>query len=149
VVAEHPAETSFNPQVWKKLPYEVRLVPANDPAVKLLRSRFFAHYNIPEDTPNPNLRWFGVFNKVTCLLVFALGQRADGGVEGTDFYVLPTRDGVKAAEWTLQVSVELINAGVAPYFYMWVLGRNTAMQQRLKKVFQVEGPRSVMFCYGK
>ncbi len=129
--------------------YECRPITVDHWAVKLLRSKFFQKFNIPEDIPNPNLSWFGIFINNEIQLVFAIGVRSDGGVEGTDFYAAPTREGAKAAAWALFVSTQIIDAGIAPYFYMWVLGNNTAMHKRLERAFKVKGPASVMYKYVK
>ncbi len=137
-------ETNFN----RVNEYEVRRIPGDDAAVRIMRARFFAHYNLTLDEPNPALSWFGVFNTRSCLVVFAIGVLKDGGVEGTDFYVLPTKEGARAAAWTLTMARILMDARVAPYFYMWVLGRNLPMRRRLEKVFGITEPRSVLYSYG-
>jgi hypothetical protein len=139
---ERPAETSF-------ILYEIRVLQADEPAVKMLRGKFFENYGLKIDTPNPNLVWFGIFNKVMCLVVFALGVRAgDGGVEVTDFYAIPTKDGAKAVAWALTTARQMIDAGIANFMYTWVLGRNKSMQRKLEKAFGVAGPRSVLYTYG-
>jgi hypothetical protein len=138
-------ETSFIET--KPVPYTVKIIQSSDSAVRVMRSRFFANYGLKEDAPNPNLKWFAVLNDTTCLVIFALGQREDGGVEGTDFYVLPTREGVIAARWTLAMGVKLIDLKIAPYFYVWVLGKNKVMRRRVEAAFGVTEPRTCLYAY--
>lgn len=135
----------------RKYTPELRNITAAHPAVRNLRGRYFKKFGLPWDEPNPSLAWFGVFRDTgseDCLIVFSMGIRADGGIEGTDFYAQPSRAGVAAAEWVLQMGKLFVDHGIFPYGAVWILGKNKVMQRRIERIFGLDSPRSVMYAYG-
>jgi len=127
--------------------FDVRTLDAADPNIARLRGRYFAHFHLEDKLASSGVAWFGVFRRERLALVFALGQKPDGGIEGTDFYAEPNRDGLAAVYAVLAFFRKLIDARVWPYGLVSTYAKNHAMHRRIQRVFGVDGPCSMTFSY--
>lgn len=137
------------PALTRNEPFRVLNLRGDDPTAKALLYRFLDKHGLPHDTRPAAINWFALSNSNGIAVVFGLGLREDGGVEGTDFYADSTRDGVRAVYEVLSFFKLQIDAGRIPYAVASTFAKNTTMRRRFERVFGMNGPASVVYLYGK
>ena len=128
--------------------FDFEQVPADHPVVVELLGRFLRRFNIPPDTLPRAAQFFLLSRHGVPALVLGLGVRADGGIELTDAYPMPTRDGIRAVYEVLALGKVLIDKGVIPYGVGSTLARNVTMQRRIERVLGVK-PVALIYSYPK
>jgi len=128
-------------------PFRCIALSGDDPRVLDLLGRFLRKHGLPAETRPAAINWFALHRDGEIAVVFGLGAHGDGGIEGTDFYAAPTRDGVRAVYEVLQFFKTLLDAGAIPYAVASTFAKNTVMRKRFEKVFGMDGPSSVVYYY--
>jgi hypothetical protein len=131
--------------------FSIEPVPSDDATVRTLLGEYLRRFRLPESTaPATNTSWFAVYEEGgDFCLAFAGGLDRAGGFVGTDFYVVPSRAGVRAVYWVLENYKQMLDCGVWPYAIVSVLTQNKVMRRRIEKVFGIPGPTTVSYTYGK
>ena len=122
-------------------------VAGDDPRVLDLLGRFLRKHGLPAETRPAAINWFALHRNGQVAVVFGLGAHGDGGIEGTDFYASPTRDGVRAVYEVLGFFKTLLDSGAIPYAVASTFTKNTVMRKRFERVFGMDGPSSVVYYY--
>jgi hypothetical protein len=132
--------------------FHVEQISADHPAVTTLRTRYLLHFGLKADRAlSSGVTWYAVYEnapRVALALVFAVGIRDDGGLEGSDLYMQPTRAGVAACYYILRSFRTFIDAKIFPYGVVSTAARNKAMHRRIARAFGVTEPCTVTFAYG-
>jgi hypothetical protein len=128
-------------------PFRVRLLRGDEPVVVDLLARFLRKHHLPMETRPAAINWFCLERDGKIAVVFGLGMHPNGGIEGTDFYAEPSRDGVQACYEVLRFFKAIIDRGLLPYAVTSTFAKNTAMRRRFERVFGMDGPSSVVYYY--
>lgn len=118
------------------------------PQVAALRQAYFERMGIPPFQESPVVRWFGLAKEDELFVAVGACRRFDGGVEITDIYAKPCKEGVRASELVLQFLKVLVDARKIPYFFGIILTKNTTGQRHFEKYFHKHGPDSLCYIYG-
>jgi hypothetical protein len=134
--------------------FDVRQISPNHSAIDRLRNAYLRHFGLSGEEKSSGVTWFGVFADNELALVFAGGLHPDGGFEGTDLYMSPTRVGIRAAYDILKKFREFVDAGVFPYAKVSTYTGNHAMARRLRAVYgvdapEIDGERTQVWAYRK
>jgi hypothetical protein len=124
-------------------------IDPDHPAIADLRGRYFAHFGLRDKSLSTGVTWFAATEDARPVVVFAVGIRPDGGLEGCEFYVEPSRAGLRAAYAVLALFRMLIDGGTFPYGIVSTYAKNKPMHRRLREVFGVDGPCSMTFGYSR
>ena len=126
--------------------FEVAKVSYDHPQVRRFIARFFEKMGIPMQTHPLGILWFALVKNETIHCVVGTAGRPDGSIEITDFYALPSHDGVRAGYLVLEFFRALVDAGRIPYFLGVMLTKNKSGQRHFEKFFG-RGPASSIFIY--
>lgn len=125
--------------------FDMVKIERSDSAVHERLYAFLKRYDLPLDTEPMGENWFAFRKDGRIVLVTGWVSRKDGSIEITDFYPVPSKDGIKAGHLALEFVKALVHAGKIPYFVFTCAWKNTYAQRHANKL--VGEPACVVYCY--
>src|SRR5208337_3605407 len=93
----------------------VQKIDATHPVAVEWMNRYLAKHGLHVDAQPPHKQWFLIARGDKPLVVFSYVVYANGAIEGTDFYMEPTREGFKAALDVLEYGKHLVDTKKIPF----------------------------------
>jgi hypothetical protein len=115
--------------------FQVLNLPPEHPTIVRLRNAYLRRWNLPGDREVPGKRYWGVTVADRIVLVAGYLPRPDNSLEITDFFVIPSRDGVRACYYVLAYLKTSVDAQKVAYVLGATIARNGAMQRRIRTAF--------------
>lgn len=126
---------------------QLKEIDANDPIITELLTKYLNGFGL-SDTARPlGKLWWGIYNHDALALVFGYAKRNDGGIELTDFYLVPGRNGLNAVKMAFDFLKSALSSAAVPYVMAPTFFGNKRMRNWITKYLDRPEPDAVVYLF--